>query len=160
MENLLKEHEELKQKIDELKNELINLHIDTETTISSTDIIKDIYKMEEVTTDLKELLILLHTNNVTITKQTRESFVTTYNEVLTLTSDAIDKQNALINKLIEKEQEEEKNKSFKQKFLNSLSSPVVIIPAILVGIMAFGALLIHLLPEETGKIINTLRTGG
>ena len=160
MENLLKEQEELKHKIDTLKNELINLHIDTETSISSTDLIKDIYKMEEVTSDLKELLILLHTNNITITKQTRESFVTTYNDVLTLTSEAIDKQNSLVNKLINKEQEEIKQKTFKQRVLNVLSSPVVVIPVVLIGVVAFGALLIHLLPNETGKVIETLRAGG
>ena len=160
MESLLKEQEELKNKINSLKNELINLHIDTETSISSTDIIKDIYKMEEVTSDLKELLILLHTNNVTITKQTRESLVVTYNEVLTLTSEAIDKQNALINKLIEKERDETKQKSFKQRVIHSLSSPLVVIPVAFVVVLAFGAILIHFLPKETGQLMYTIRKGG
>ena len=159
MEKLQQEHAELKSKIEALKNELISLHIDTETSISSTELIKDIYKMEEVTSDLKELLILLHTNNVTITKQTRESLVTTYNDVLTLTGEAIDKQNNLIGILIEKEDDINKKKTFKQRILNSLSSPFVVIPITFVLVLTAGALLIHMLPEETGRLIDTIRKG-
>jgi len=156
MEKIVEENIELRDKIDKLRSELLSIHI-TNDSMDNTELIKEIYAMKEVTNDLKELLIILHTNNVTAAKHTKEVLVTSYDEVLKLTSDIIEKQDRLVKKIID---DRKGGSTIKERIINALTSPIVLIPTFVIILIGIGVGMVHFLPEETGKILKTISNVG
>ena len=100
MDNIIEDNKKLLKKLTDIKNRMIDIHIES-TSGNSIETMTEISKLSEVNDDLKAMFILLHTNNVTATKFASESMIKNYNILIDITAESVSKQNELIVKVLE-----------------------------------------------------------
>jgi len=72
-----------------LKTELVNIHISANNSIDESGLIRKLALLNKTTEEVKEMFILMHTNNVTITKHMNELLVTNMMSVIDVEIDTI-----------------------------------------------------------------------
>lgn len=98
MDTIVEGNKDLLKKLTKFKNRIIDIHIESNND-NSMETMESIYKLKEVNDELKEALILLHTNNITLNKFNSESSLKNYNLIIDITTASIIKQNELIEKI-------------------------------------------------------------
>jgi hypothetical protein len=156
MENIKSDNAVIIDKLKELKNKLIDVHILNTSNNNSVATLSEIAKLNEVNDELKETLILLHTNLITGIKFNSENSLKTYNALIDVTTEIIIKQNELIDKI----KENEKNGIFgalfkKTKSILSDNKIAFIVVATTSLVTIVGLFLFF--PEETQKTFNELK---
>lgn len=154
METILTENEVVINKISQLRSNLIKMNMESNGTIDSGDIIKDIYKLDEISKELKELLVLLHTNNITLNKFNHESLVVGYDEVLELSNTILNKQNKLIKVLLDEKKNEAEQNTFKNKIKNAMLNPLTIGVVSILGFMFLFILAEKIFPKEVQDLLG------
>jgi len=154
MDKIIEDNKEISKKLLELKNKILNIHIEANST-SSIEVMGEISKLKNVSDEVKEMLVLMHVNNVTATKFNNEAMVTNYNTLIDITNEIVEKQNDLIDIL----KKTSKPTSITGKINNAKTLILNVKYQILTTILGTGTILwlmYYFSPEVTEKVVNVI----